>query len=43
MMIRSFYMMIRSFCWKRLVFEKKKIWLREARRAEFVDHRESSS
>ena len=40
--IRSFYMMIRSFYWKRLVL-KKKVWLREARRAEFVEHRESSS
>jgi hypothetical protein len=41
--IRSFYMMIRSFYWKRLVFKKREVWLREARRAEFVDHRESSS
>ena len=39
--IRSFYTMIRSFYWKRLVF--KKVWLCEARRAEFVEHRESSS
>jgi hypothetical protein len=41
--IRSCYMMIRSFYWKRLVFKKEKVWLREARRAEFVEHRESSS
>ena len=36
MMIRIFYTMIRSFYWKRLVFKKRKVWLREARRAEFV-------
>ena len=41
--IRSFYMMIRSFYWKLLLLKKRQVWLREARRAEFVEHRESSS
>jgi hypothetical protein len=40
--IRSCYMMIRSFYWKHLVFKKRKVWLREARRAEFVEHRKGA-
>ena len=35
-------MMIRSFYWKHLVFQKRKVWLREARRAEFVEHRKGA-
>jgi hypothetical protein len=42
-LINTFYMMICSFYGKRLVFGKKKVWLPEACRAEFVEHRESNS